>query len=93
VTLNGNEMTEEKIKFFYYPDIKIAQVKPNVGPVSGGTISNVGGVGFNHPNICKPRVKYGAIEVIPEQKDGYYQVTSPKVAVPDAVTLFPSGNG
>lgn len=65
----------------------------NSGPVSGGTISHLAGVGFNHPNVCNPKVKYGAIEVTPELAGGYYKVVAPKVAVPGAVTLFPSGNG
>lgn len=91
--MNGVESTEEKIQFFYYPDLKIAKITNNVGPLQGGTASMLSGVAFTHPNVCKPRVKYGAIEIIPEIVQGFFKVISPHVAVPGAVTLFPSGNG
>jgi hypothetical protein len=66
VTLNGAEMSEGLIKFMYYPDLKISSIQSNVGPVSGGTTSYLSGVGFTHPNVCKPAVKYGPLEQKPE---------------------------
>ena len=93
VTLNGRESTIEKGKFSYYPDIRILDIKTNNGPVSGGTVSHISCIGFSHPNVCNPKVKYGALEVTPELAGSFYKVVSPKVALPGAVTLFPSGNG
>lgn len=74
MTLNGVEKTDEKIKFFYYPDVKITQIVNNVGPVTGGTTSYIAGVSFTHPNVCNPKVKYGALEVQPEMKEGFLKV-------------------
>jgi len=62
VTLNGAELSEGLVKFMYYPDLKITSIQTIVGPVSGGTTSYLSGVGFTHPNVCKPAVKYGALE-------------------------------
>ena len=76
----------------YYPELKITEVKGNVGPVVGGTQSTLIGENFNHPHTCALRVRYGAIEVTPQQDQDRLIVTSPKVFVPDAVTLSPSGN-
>jgi len=95
VTLNGNENTEELMKFAYYPELIISSVEDaDLGPVSGGTVSEVSGLGFTHPNVCNLKVRYGALEVTPNHvyNDTHIQTTSPEVNVPDAVVLAPSGN-
>jgi IPT/TIG domain len=93
VTLNGREKTAEKIIFSYYPELKITKVERNSGPVQGNTTSTLYGDNFAHPNICNLKVKYGAIDVNPKLVNDTIIVQSPKVGFPDAVTLFPSGNG
>ena len=94
VTLNGFELSETKQKFSYYPRIKITEVDNDVGPLAGGTTLMIGGIGLGHPNICNPKVKFGAIEVTPEVIDkAYFKVKTPAVAYPGSVTIFPSGNG
>jgi hypothetical protein len=94
VTLNGFELSETMQKFSYYPNIKITEVDNNIGPLSGGTPLVLGGIGLGHPNICNPKVKFGAIEMTPTVVDGaFFSVKTPAVAYPGAVTIFPSGNG
>lgn len=51
------------------------------------------GDNFAHPHVCNPMVRYGAIEVTPRLANQSFVVQAPQVAVPGAVTLFPSGNG
>lgn len=80
VTLNGIEHTQEAIKFRYYPDPRIEAVKHSpVGPVSGGTISQLTGRGFTHPNVCNLKVRYGALETTPivVKNDTYIETKSP----------------
>lgn len=95
VTLNGAETTENRIKFHYYPDPEILQVlDSNLGPVQGGTGSTLIGRGFKHENVCNLKIRYGALETTPEIVSGEkVKTVSPRVSVPDAVVLAPSGNG
>ena len=94
VTLNGAETTDNKVKFAYYPDPEINQVINNLGPVQGGTSSTLVGRGFQHENVCHLTVRYGALESTPEiVNNTVVRTTSPRVSVPDAVVLSPSGNG
>ena len=83
------------MKFWYYPDPEITAVLDSpLGPVEGGTDSNVMGRGFKHENVCNLKIRYGALEVTPEiTDDRKIQTVSPRVSVPDAVVLAPSGNG
>ena len=63
------------------------------GPIQGGTKSTLVGRNYNQPNVCNRRVKYGGIEVMPKMfNDTHMEVISPRVSVPDAVVLSPSGN-
>lgn len=40
VTLNGRELTQELIRFSYYPELRLDAVEEsNLGPISGGTNS------------------------------------------------------
>ena len=36
-----------------------------LGPVEGGTDSNVMGRGFKHENVCNLKIRYSALEVTP----------------------------
>ena len=47
VTLNGREWADTRIKFIYYVDPSLQSVLPPVGPVKGGTVSQLIGKGFN----------------------------------------------
>jgi hypothetical protein len=47
ITLNGKEITNTTLKFTYYIDPKILSIDPNLGPLKGGTVSNLTGKGFN----------------------------------------------
>jgi len=95
ITLNGAETTDNKVKFAYYPDPEISQVLDSPrGPVDGGTHSTLMGRGYTHDNVCNLKVRYGALEVTPEiVNNTMIKVISPRVSVPDAVVLAPSGNG
>lgn len=93
VTLNGRDTSAELIKFNYYPELLIQQVDVNVGPISGKTTTTLTGLNFNHPHVCNPMVKYGALTVKPQIQGDQLVIISPKVNVPGAVTLYPSGNG
>jgi len=95
ITLNGAEHTTNGVKFAYYPDPEISAVKDSPrGPVEGGTLSHLIGRGFKHENVCNLKIRYGALEVTPEITNGTHVKTiSPRVSVPDAVVLAPSGNG
>mmetsp|Transcript_24456 Transcript_24456/g.30450 ORF Transcript_24456/g.30450 Transcript_24456/m.30450 type:complete len:146 (+) Transcript_24456:762-1199(+) len=94
VTLNGAETTDNRIKFAYYPDPEINQVlNSNLGPVQGGTQSTLVGRGYKHENVCNLKIRYGALETKPEIfNDTVVRTISPRVSVPDAVVLSPSGN-
>lgn len=98
VTLNERDFSDNSrnIQFDYYPDPHISGTKDaNVGPITGGTTSNLTGIGFQHPNVCRLRVRYGALETTPTEviSDSNMKTTSPRVNVPDAVVLAASGNG
>lgn len=95
ITLNGAETTTNNVKFAYYPDPEILSVTESErGPVEGNTLSHLGGRGFKHENVCNLKIRYGALEVTPEiTDDKKIKTISPRVSVPDAVVLAPSGNG
>lgn len=95
VTLNGAETTDNRVKFAYYPDPEISAVlDSNLGPVQGGTSSTLVGRGYKHENVCNLKIRYGALETTPEiVNNTVVKTVSPRVSVPDAVVLAPSGNG
>jgi len=62
VTLNGRETTNERVYFYYYPELSLNSVSPNVGPLVGKTESLLEIEGFNHPNVCNLKIRYGAID-------------------------------
>ena len=62
VTLNGRETTNERVFFYYYPELSLSSVSPNVGPLVGKTESLLEIEGFNHPNVCNLKIRYGAID-------------------------------
>jgi hypothetical protein len=64
------------------------------GPIEGGTQSTLLGRGFKHENVCNLKIRYGALEVTPDITNStLIKTVSPRVSVPDAVVLSPSGNG
>ena len=83
------------MKFWYYPDPEISQVLDSpLGPVEGGTDSTIMGRGFKHENVCNLKIRYSALEVTPQiVNNTMVKTVSPRVSVPDAVILAPSGNG
>ena len=96
VTMNGDKLTEGSGLFEYYHDPEITVTRDsNIGPVSGGTHSILEGRGFKNPNICNLKVRYGALEVTPDEvyNNTMIKTESPEVSVPDAVVLAASGNG
>ena len=65
-----------------------------MGPIVGGTQSTLVGRGFKHENVCNLKIRYGALEVTPQiVNNTAVKTVSPRVSVPDAVVLSPSGNG
>jgi len=95
VTLNGRDFSDSTSKFAYYPEPVIKETnEASVGPFTGNANTILKGVGFAHPNICKLRVRYGALETTPLKviNDTVMETVSPAVNVPDAVALAPSGN-
>lgn len=46
ITLNGKEISESKLKFVYYIDPQIKSITPALGPLKGGTVSKLKGLGF-----------------------------------------------
>lgn len=84
----------EKVNFGYYFDSELSSVENAVGPVTGGTVSTLHGKGFTHPNVCKPRVRYGALEVTPSSINAtFITAVAPMVNLPGPVVLATSGNG
>ena len=52
------------------------------------------GRGFRHENVCNLKIRYGALETTPDiVNNTVVKTVSPRVSVPDAVVLAPSGNG
>lgn len=43
----------------YYIDPTIKSITPNLGPLKGGTISNLLGEGFAQEGVCNVTVRYG----------------------------------
>lgn len=94
ISLDGRDWTEEPVKFYYYPELKITNVERNTGPTEGGTLSKIYGKGFTHKNVCNLVLKYGVFEVKPLSVSAdSVTCLSPKVLVPGSITIFPSGNG
>lgn len=91
--MNGRETTTERVFFYYYPELVLNGVSPNHGPLSGKTESLLDIEGYDHPNVCNLKFRYGAIDASYVIKNNKVYTTSPQVAVPDSVTISPSGNG
>lgn len=67
---------------------------PNLGPLSGGTVSKIEGTGFAQDGVCNVTVRYGALTQKPQSViDTEISVISPEVDVPDAVVVSVSLNG
>ena len=60
--MNGREKTNERIFFYYYAELSLNSVSPNVGPLAGKTESLLEIEGLNHPNVCNLKIRYGAID-------------------------------
>jgi len=60
--LNGRETTTEKAYFYYYPELVLLSIKPNLGPIAGKTESVLDIQNINHPNVCNLKIRYGAID-------------------------------
>jgi IPT/TIG domain len=61
ITLNGREYVPVKGRFSYYIDPTIKSITPNIGPLSGGTVSKISGNGFAQDGVCNVTVRYGAL--------------------------------
>jgi len=46
ITLNGKDQATAPFHFTYYVDPTINAVSPYLGPISGGTVSKIQGLGF-----------------------------------------------
>lgn len=56
-TNSGLNFTQQKIMFWYYPDLKITEIRPPYGPISGGNrVLIVGDYFVNSPYL---RCKFG----------------------------------
>lgn len=95
ITLNGRENSAVKGRFTYYIDPIFKSISPNLGPISGGTVSKIEGTGFAQDGVCNVTVRYGALTRKPTAQviDTEITVTSPEVDVPDAVVVSVSLNG
>jgi len=97
VTLNGGkELSEQLVKFTYYWDPTLKSVQPNKGPLRGGTASFLEGKGFKQEGACNVTVRYGAVQMKPEESkfnDTHIAVKSPNATVPDAVVVSVALNG
>jgi hypothetical protein len=66
LSLNGEYVTSSNIKFGYYNDPVITEVKNAAfGPVHGGTKSELTGEGFKQMYVCNLKVRFGGIETTP----------------------------
>jgi hypothetical protein len=64
----------------YYVDPTIKAVTPNLGPISGGTVSKIMGSGFSQEGACNVTVRYGPLTQEPAKdkiQDGEIEVASP----------------
>lgn len=61
ITLNGRENAAVKGAFTYYIDPIFKSIMPNLGPLSGGTVSKIEGTGFAQDGVCNVTVRYGAL--------------------------------
>ncbi len=48
----GREIAGPYIKFNYYRDPKLTEIRPSSGPTKGGTTVRVFGSGFNQEGAC-----------------------------------------
>lgn len=97
VTIDGGrEIAGPAIKFMYYKDPKLSEIKPNAGPTKGGTTVAVNSFGgFNQEGACNKTVRFATWEVKPinETTDTTIWVKSPAVKIPDAVVVAVALNG
>lgn len=80
ITLNGREIVSAQQHFMYYVDPTIKAVTPNLGPISGGTVSKILGSGFSQEGACNVTVRYGPLTQEPAKdkiQDGEIEVASP----------------
>ena len=61
ISLNGKEMVSTELNFTYYIDPTIDSISPNLGPLTGGTVSKISGKGFAQDGVCNLTVRYGPI--------------------------------
>ena len=96
ITLNGREIATAAKHFLYYVDPTIKAISPNLGPISGGTVSKILGTGFDQEGACNVTVRFGPFTQKPAQEkinDAEIEVNSPGAHVPDAVVVSVSLNG
>ena len=86
VTLNGRDLSDNKVKFYYYHPPYVYQIKPKIGPIAGKT--NVTVIGSNFENTGYVKCKFGKNIV-----NGYYinqneiKCISPTVLKPEKIPL------
>lgn len=49
----------------YYKDPKLTDIKPNQGPIKGGTTVKIFGSGFNQEGACNKTLRFATFEVKP----------------------------
>ena len=96
VTINGGRDIEGPAqKFYYYKDPKLTGMKPNKGPVRGGTKVKIQGTGLNHDCGCNKTARFGPLELQPfnATSDTSFFIEAPRVDIPDAVVAAVALNG
>jgi hypothetical protein len=66
VSLNGQQYTDNRVKYVYYEPPQVKSVSPNSGPATGQNLVNVMGLNFLDSNRAQQnalRCKFGAIDV------------------------------
>ncbi|CAG9311278.1 unnamed protein product [Blepharisma stoltei] len=53
LTGNGVGITDSSLKFYYFPDIMVTSISPNIIPSSGGTLVTINGANFFDGVYCK----------------------------------------
>ena len=97
ITINGGREIEGPVqRFHYYKDPIIQKIEPNRGPMRGGTVCKVTGLGFDQYGVCNKTARYSVFEKKPineTKNDTIIFTESPPANVPDAVVYSVALNG
>lgn len=91
----GREFAGPAVRFTYYQEPKVLAIKPNSGPMRGGTTLSVVGQGFNQEGACNKVTRFSVFETKPivDTNDTVALVLSPAANAPDAVVVAVALNG